>query len=260
MNEAELILGDIFNCDRASLYRDAKKRLPPGTGRRLASILKRRVAGESLYYILGKVEFMGFDFRVTEHCLVPRPETELLVEAVVSHARGAHSRSVNILDIGTGSGCIAISLAKELKGAFVTATDISERALSVAIGNASRLGVMDRIDFINCNCFPADCGMYDCIVSNPPYIRSADIAGLSPEVRSEPRLALDGGPDGLHFYRQIIAKASQHLKHAGMLIMEVGFDQAECVNQLLTDSKKYIVKEVIRDYNGIDRIVSAMKD
>jgi release factor glutamine methyltransferase len=261
MNEAELVFTDVLKCNRASLYLDRQRRLPPEACRALSGILKRRSSGESLYYILGKAEFMGLEFRVTADCLVPRPETELLVETVLSAASLSSSARFNILDIGTGSGCIAISLARMLPQAAITATDISPAALHVARDNARRLGVLDRIDFVCSDVFPLQpAAPYDCIVSNPPYIRTDDIDALGTEVRSEPRVALNGGPDGLDLYRVIIAGAHVYLAPGGVLAMEVGFDQAEAVGQLIADSKKYKVKQVILDYNSIQRIVVANKD
>jgi release factor glutamine methyltransferase len=261
MNEAELVFTDVLKCNRASLYLDRHKRLSPETGRILSGILRRRAAGESLYHILGRVEFMGFEFRVTPACLVPRPETELLVEAAVSYAAAAGVSNPSILDIGTGSGCIAISIARLLGQVTITATDISPAALELACENARTHGVEDKIDFICSDVFPPrGSGPFDCIVSNPPYIRSADIEGLSAEVRCDPRVALDGGADGMRFYRQIIAGAQGYLSNHGLLIMEAGFDQAECVQQLIADTKKYTVKKVIRDYNDIQRVIIATKD
>ncbi|MFA5100383.1 MAG: peptide chain release factor N(5)-glutamine methyltransferase [Candidatus Omnitrophota bacterium] len=259
MNEAELVLTEVLKCDRVSLYLDRSRRIPPEACRELSGIFKRRCAGESLYYILGKAEFMGFEFRVTADCLVPRPETELLVETVSSEVQV--SEKVNILDIGTGSGCIAVTLARMLPEAVITATDISPAALDVARDNALRLGVKDRINFVCSDVFPPRApALYDCIVSNPPYIRTNDIDCLSSEVRSEPRIALDGGPDGLDMYRFIVERAHAYLSPGGILAMELGFDQADAVQQLIADSKKYKVKQVILDYNSIQRIVVAYKD
>jgi release factor glutamine methyltransferase len=243
------------------LYIDRHRRISPEACRALSGILKRRASGESLYYILGKTEFMSLEFRVTPDCLVPRQETELLVETVLSAAAESKSEHLRILDIGTGSGCIAITLARLLPKANITATDISHAALHVARDNALRLGVQDRIDFICSDVFPLhDSAPYDYIVSNPPYIRTDDINDLSSEVRSEPRIALDGGFDGLDLYRVIVAGVHAYLAPGGMLAMEVGFDQAEAVKQLIVDSKKYKVKQVILDYNSIQRIVVANKD
>jgi release factor glutamine methyltransferase len=259
MNEAELVFTEVLKCSRASLYIDKEKRITPEAGRVLSGILKRRSAGEPLSYILGKIDFMGFEFRVTPDCLVPRPETELVVETVISNAQPAPG--FTILDIGTGSGCIAISLAKMLANARIIATDISDAALVVARDNARRLGVQDRIHFIAGDLFPpASFGRFDCVVSNPPYIRTSVIDGLSAEVRAEPRIALDGGPDGLLFYRRIIGQADRYLSNKGTLIMEIGFDQPEDVLRLIDHAKKYKVKEVIMDYNGIHRIVAVTKD
>jgi release factor glutamine methyltransferase len=265
MNEAEILFTEVLKCNRASLYLDRGILLGAEAGSRISSVLKRRAAGESLYYILGKTEFMGLEFRVTPDVLVPRPETELLVETAVSYASGDRSPGapVNILDIGTGSGCIAVSIAKLLKTSIITATDISRTALDVASTNAGDLGVEDRIEFVRADLFPPhgpQSALYDIIVSNPPYIRTGDIKGLSPEVRSEPFEALDGGADGLDFYRAIISSAHRYLAPRGALLLELGFDQAHAVRQLIEDSKNYRVKEVIRDYNNIQRVIVATKD
>jgi release factor glutamine methyltransferase len=265
MNEAEILFTEVLKCSRASLYLDRGALIGARAGRRISSVLKRRAAGESLYYILGKIEFMGLEFRVTPDVLVPRPETELLVEAAVSYAAVDRSPGapLNILDIGTGSGCIAISMARMLEAATITATDISHAALDVARTNARDLCVNDRIRFVCCDMFPCQsskAGSYDIIVSNPPYIRTGDIAGLQPEVRSEPSEALDGGADGLDFYRAIISSAHRYLRPRGALLLELGFDQAHAVRQLIEDSKNFRVKEVIRDYNDIQRVIVATKD
>lgn len=265
MNEAEILFTEVLKCSRASLYLDRGALIGAQAGSRISSVLKRRAAGESLYYILGKTEFMGLEFRVTPDVLVPRPETELLVETAVSYASGARSAAahLNILDIGTGSGCIAISMARMLKTARITATDISRTALDVASTNACELGVEARIEFVRSDLFPPhnpQSALYDLIVSNPPYIRTGDIKGLSPEVRSEPAAALDGGADGLDFFRAIISNAYKYLAPMGALILELGFDQATAVRQMLEDSKKYRVKELIRDYNNIQRVIVATKD
>jgi len=226
MNEAELILSETLRCKRADLYLNRNRRLGHEAGKLVAGILKRRYRGEPVYYILGRDEFMGFEFRLTPDCLIPRSETEFLVEAVVSYAK--HSAyGPFILDIGTGSGCIAISIARMLPQAVIIATDISDAALAVAKDNARRLGVEGKVSFVRCDLFPpAPCNKFDFIVTNPPYIPAKDIDGLSPEVRSEPRVALDGGYDGLHFYRRIIKRANEYLRPAGTLVMEAGFGQA----------------------------------
>jgi release factor glutamine methyltransferase len=265
MNEAEILFTEVLKCSRASLYFDRGALIGADAGSRISSVLKRRAAGESLYYILGKTEFMGLEFRVTPDVLVPRPETELLVETAVSYASAVQSAAapLNILDIGTGSGCIAVSIARSLESVKITATDISHAALGVARTNALHLGVEDKIQFLRSDLFPpqsSKAGLYDLIISNPPYIRTGDISGLSPEVRSEPFAALDGGPDGLRFYRAIISNAYRYLAPHGALILELGFDQAGAVRQIVEDSKNYRVKEVIRDYNNIQRVIVATKD
>lgn len=241
------------------MYSSRRSVLGSGAGKAAADILKRRIAGESLYCILGKADFMGMEFKVTRDVLAPRPDTEILVETAVRLLKG---RPVEILEIGAGSGCVAVSLAAILPRAAVTAVDISSAALEVAESNAAAHGVLDRVRFFQSDLFPPGPGWqerFDCVLSNPPYIRSADIEGLSPEVRNEPRLALDGGLDGLDFYRRIISGCAGYLKKKGLLLFETGYDQSCSVAGLVRDSKIYSVKEVIRDYNNIQRVIVSYK-
>jgi len=228
----------------------------------ICAALKRRMEGEPLAYILGKSEFMGLEFKVNQDVLIPRPETEVLVEKVMSLVISHKSQvtSLRILDIGTGSGCIAVSLAKMLPGVEVTATDISQRALAVAFENSRLNGVSENIRFIKSDLFAND-GLrttkYDIIVSNPAYVRAAEIDELQPEVRREPRLALDGGEDGLDFYRKIIQEAGGYLEKGGLLIMEIGFNQAREIKKIFQKYGNFTVLEAVKDYNNIERVIVA---
>jgi release factor glutamine methyltransferase len=263
MNETELLFTEVLNCDRLSLYLDKDKRLDRRQALMLSSAFKKRLSGQPIQYILGKTEFMGLEFRVTPDVFIPRPETEILVEAVIGLFSRGHSRlsGLRLLDIGTGSGCIAVSLAKFLPGIKIRATDISAAALRVAAGNARlnkvKVGFRKADLFDGCGLQAASC---DLIVSNPPYIPGADIAGLSLEVRAEPRLSLDGGGDGLDFYRRIISESPFYLKDGAFLAMEMGFSQLEAIKKTFIKSGNFEIINILKDYSDIDRVIIARKN
>lgn len=263
MTESELLFSEILNCDMLSLRLQGKRRLNHFESSSIASVLKRRLKGEPLQYILGDAEFMGLRFKVDSRVLIPRPETEILVEKAIElvASRKLQVASVNILEIGTGSGCIAVSLAKFLPGAKITATDISEEALELARNNAVINGV--KIDFFRADLFSVDDQRpvaYDLIISNPPYIAQAQIAKLQPEIQYEPRVALNGGRDGLDFYRRLSMESPRYLKPKGLLVIEIGFGQADEVREIFRESAKLVEKEAARDYNNIERILVLEKD
>ena len=214
----------------------------------------RRISGEPLQYIIGKAGFMGMDFEVNKNTLIPRQDTETLIETLIDMIG---DRKVSILDIGTGSGCIGISLGKFLKDARITVLDISQEALNTALRNADKNGVkikavcMDILSEI-----PE--GKYDIIVSNPPYIETSIIKSLQTEVRDyEPLSALDGGSDGLLFYRRITDIASRLLNEKGILAYEVGYDQGKKVHMLM--EKDFYDIRIIKDYCGNDRVITGKK-
>ena len=214
--------------------------------------IRRRSEREPLQQILGTAPFMGFDFFVDENVLVPRGDTEVLVEQVQEKA----DPGLSCLDLCTGSGCIGISLAA-LSGMKVTLSDISEAALAVAYRNASALA--PQCSLVQSDLFESIPQQFDLIVSNPPYIRDDVIETLDPEVSAyEPRAALSGGEDGLSFYRRITAEAPEHLNGGGRLYLEIGFDQAEDVSRLLAENGFTEIR-VTKDYCGNDRVVSAVK-
>lgn len=259
MNEAELLFTQILSCSRAELHLDRGRRLKQEEASFLACALKRRFYGEPVQYILGKTAFMGFEFRVTADVFIPRPETEILVETAIRYSCQLSVVSCRILDIGTGSGCIAISLAKFLPSARITATDISEKALQIARQNALLNNV--EINFFRSDLFSNHelrTINYELIVSNPPYIPSADIEKLQPELNYEPRIALDGGSDGLDFYRRIVLKAPDYLNKDGFLIMEIGFNQCSPIKAMLCFGGFEVI-EVVKDYSKIDRVIVAQK-
>lgn len=222
------------------------------------SLLARRARREPLQYVLGVQEFCGLEFEVSPAVLIPRPESEMLVEEMARAARGMSA--VSLADIGTGSGCIAVSCARALPAATVYAVDLSEAALTVARRNAARHGVHERVRWFQGDlCGPLQkLGLkVDMVVSNPPYIREDEWAGLQPEVQHfEPRLALMGGSDGLEIHRRLIDQAWQVLVSGGLLVLEVGQGQAEIVCQLLQEIGRYGRPLVRQDPAGIARVVS----
>ncbi|MFA4993400.1 MAG: peptide chain release factor N(5)-glutamine methyltransferase [Candidatus Omnitrophota bacterium] len=259
MNEAELVLTHVLDCGRLSLYLNKDINLGADISALLSSILKRRILGEPVQYILGETEFMGLKFKVDNRALIPRPETEILVEQALIRLQEAEIASPKILDLGTGSGCIAVSIAKSLKHADVWASDISSTALQLAGENAALNNV--EIKFIKSDLFDAlkfKKNRFDLIISNPPYVSSEEFHALAKEISFEPPLALKAGEDGLDFYRRIISRAEGYLKDNGLLIFEVGLNQAYPVKGML-EEEGFDQTELIKDYNNIERVVAAKK-
>ncbi len=257
MTEKELMLTSILDCRRTDLYVDAPTLTRRQEGR-LAEMQQRRQGGEPLQYILNECEFMGLSLAVDPRVLIPRPETELLVEKVIEKAKGITRRPLEICDIGTGSGNIAISLAKYVEDSFVTAVDVSRDALLLAQQNAQRHGVDHKIKFIHedmMTFLSSEKPSYDVIVSNPPYIPADQMNRLPLDVQKEPWMALDGGPGGMDYYRMIIAKGAQHLKHGGFLILEIGDGQRAEIEALFQQNPEYSGFNFFKDYRGTDRIV-----
>jgi len=262
-NEAVWILESAFGLDRLALHLKKKEAVKePGRSHAIA-LLKRRASREPLQYVLGTQEFCGLEFRVTPDVLIPRPETELLVEVV--RQKCADISEALIADIGTGSGCIAIALARALPDATLYATDRSPAALALAQENAKRHGVQDRVIFLQGDWLSPlqRLGLHGrlvAIASNPPYIAEADLTALPSEIRLfEPLLALDGGNDGLVFYRRLIGEAADLLKSDGLLAMEIGQGQARHVSGLAQDGENYYNVRTFSDMASIERVVSARK-
>jgi len=227
--EAQILLAHVLGCSRVQLYTGFDKPLAEPELASYRALIKRRLAGESVSYLVGETEFWGLPFYVDASVLVPRPDTETVIE-VARTARPDRAAACRILDLCTGSGVIAISLAKEYPTAQVVATEVSPAAAAIARRNAARNGVADRVDIRDGDLFaPVRGERFDLIASNPPYIASSVIPTLSAEVRREPAIALDGGSDGLAFYDRICAEARAHLTAGGVLIVEHGYDQADAV-------------------------------
>ena len=196
---------------------------------------------------------MGLNFYVNENVLIPQPDTEILVEETIEKIKNLMSNNIKILDLCTGSGAIAISIAKLMSN--ITATDISEKALKIAKTNAQNNNVQNKIKFINSNMFQNINEKFDVILSNPPYIETNTIKTLSKEVQNEPKLALDGGQDGLEFYRIIAKNAHKHLNKNGIIMLEIGYNQRKAVTQIFEETKKYKNIECKKDYSNNDRII-----
>lgn len=264
MNEAELLFTGMLNCDRLQLYLFRDRLLDTGISREILSVLERRLKGEPIQYILGKTEFFGLEFKLNKNVFIPRPETEILVETALKQFSAFKLSDINILDLGTGSGCIAVCLARLLsnKNVHITATDISSQALNIAQENARINQVEDKITFLESDLFETlaqYAKRYTLCVCNPPYIRTQELNNLGLEIAHEPRIALDGGGDGLDFFRQIISNLGDYLEEEGLLITEIGFDQKDSLTYLFDQSKRFQIIEVIKDYNHLDRLIVARK-
>jgi release factor glutamine methyltransferase len=257
--DAEMLMAEALRIERSRLYLDSNGTIDGATLARFRALVARRAAGEPMSYIIGRREFWSLDFIVTPAVLTPRPETELLVETALK--RLAAKSSPRILDLGTGSGAIAVALAKEIPGAAIVATDISLDALEIARANARRHGVEDRISFRAGDLFDSvPQTTFDMIVSNPPYIRETDIAELPRDVRDfEPVIALDGGADGMDFYRRIACDAPGYLNPGGFVAVEIGADMGEEVARLFADAGFADVR-VEKDLAGLERVVSTPFD
>ena len=254
--DAELLLRRALHCDAAWLFAHADDCIPDQCVQQLEPMLRRRLAGEPVQYILGEAEFWGLTFSVHPAVLIPRPETELLVEHVLDFLRGReHPR---VLDVGTGSGAIAVALAAECPQARCVAVDLSSAALSVAAENASRHGVADQIEFRVSDLFSAvGAERFDCVAANPPYVPLTDKESLAVEVRDyEPELALFAGEDGLAIYRRLIQAAPDFLTPKGMLALEIGFGQRDSVAALLVEADFQEIA-FLSDYQQIPRIAMA---
>ena len=256
--DAEVLLSHILGRERIYLYVHFDEPLEPAELARYREAIKQRVQRVPVAYIIGEKEFMGLTFKVTEDTLVPRPDTEILVQAAIERLR-ARGDAPRFADIGTGTGAICLSVLHFLPKAQADTVDISPAARAVAEENAAALEVADRVTFHTGDLLAPLAGQcYDAILSNPPYIPDGDIAALAPEVRlKEPHTALAGGKDGLDFYRRLMANAPALLKDGGFLAVEVGIHQAAPVAALAVPS--FSRTEILKDYAGIERVVIAWK-
>lgn len=267
--EAGMLMGHLLNCSRERLYIDRDRILNPEETLSYFNLVDKRLKGVPIHYIIGHREFMGLDFYVEEGVLIPRPDTEVLVEHIIEHVKSRSIKAPRIIDLGTGSGAIAISLAKYMEDSRVTAVDIDSCALGVARRNVLAHGLEDRVDLIQVDIFSlleeSKAGWqesgFDIMVSNPPYIPTSDIGGLEIQVREyEPRRALDGGEDGLDFYRALAGLGPGILKNEGLWAVEVGYNQAHSVAHVLRAAGCYRDIGYVKDLSGYKRVVAAILD
>jgi release factor glutamine methyltransferase len=275
---AELLLMHALGRDRTWLYTNPESALDPAATEKYLALIARRADGEPTQYLTGKQEFWGFEFEVTPAVLIPRPETEHVIEVVlerlgergikINMKTGAPSPALQIADVGTGSGCLAVALAHELPHAQIIATDISAAALEVAQRNASRHGVADRIDFLECDLLGASSpsplvarpSSLDVIVSNPPYIAEYEAATLAREVRGhEPHAALFGGPTGVEIYARLIEQAGASLRPGGILVLELGYNSAGAVRKMFHLQPHWANVSMTNDLAGIPRVLAAVR-
>jgi release factor glutamine methyltransferase len=260
--DARLLIGAALGLDHTGLAVHSTRVITPVEADIIEGFAQRRMVHEPIARILGHKEFWDLHLRLSKATLVPRPDTETVVEAALEFVRSNPmlEKEIHIADIGTGSGAILLALLSELGSATGTGTDISCEALATAESNARQLGIADRANFIQCSYAAGLSGSFDLIVSNPPYIRSLDIQTLDAEVRdNDPHLALDGGADGLDAYREIVPQAAKLLAPRGGLIVEVGYDQSEQVSQMMKAAGLTLPHPPRADLGGIARVVVGQK-
>ena len=261
--DAELLLAHVLKCSRIDLYVHFKKEVSLSQRELYKELIQRRYHREPLQYITGVQEFFGLSFLTNPSVLIPRPETELMIEIAKKILTNVEEK-YSLLDIGTGSGCLAITLAKEFPHSTMMATEISKEALAVAQKNAER-NQIENIVFVLTDLSPklslkAAQHRFDMIVSNPPYIARSDFDTLQPEVRDyEPRLALDGGHNGLDFYPRILQDATELLKDNGWLLLEIGAGQVEKIKKLIDLTESFSNTECVNDYHDIPRILKTKR-
>lgn len=253
--DAEVLLAHVLNCRRLYLYVEAEKILSPAQVERYEKIISQRAEKIPVAYLTGQREFMGLNFAVTPAVLIPRPDTEILAQCAIEKLSAVENPT--FADLGTGSGALCVSILKYVKNSTAAAVDISEDAIDCAKFNAEKFGVDDRVNFHVDNLFePLRGKKFHAIISNPPYIPTKDLSTLQAEVQREPQIALDGGVDGLNFYRRIAEDAPNFLFKGGFVAVEIGINQADAVKNLF--QKKFANVEIFHDLAGIERVVAGI--
>ncbi|HPS54451.1 MAG TPA: peptide chain release factor N(5)-glutamine methyltransferase [Sedimentisphaerales bacterium] len=261
---AEMLMSEVLNKQRIQLYTDFEEIVPKPQLDKLHSLIKRAAANEPVAYLIGRTEFYSLEIFVNEHTLIPRPETEQLVEKAIDFLRTRKNKQM-VLDLCTGSGCIAVAIAKNFPAADIIATDICESALQVAAKNIENHHLNEQIKLLQGNLFDPvipqlDTSAFDLIVSNPPYISTEEFEKLDKNVKDyEPKLALLAGDEGLDVYKKIAAQVNQFLKPDAQLIMEIGYKQGPSVKDMLENLHCFSEVKIIKDFQRLDRIVIAKK-
>ena len=262
---AELLLSHTVGLTRIELYTQFDKPVPPDQLEKLRDLVKRAGQNEPIAYLVGRAEFYSLQINVTPDCMVPRPETELLVERAVEFLRDRRTGTQYVCDLCTGSGCIAVAIAENFSDARIIATDICDAALAVAAGNVKKHQLSDRINLLCGDLFDPvisglDVNEFDLILSNPPYVSTAEYEKLDKNVKDyEPKKALFAGADGLDVYSRIIEKAGNFLKPDGALMLEIGYAQGQAVKELLEQTEEFSEIKIEKDFHNNDRIVTAQK-
>lgn len=258
--DAEVLLAFCLGCDRLEFLKNPEMTISKKQHSEFRKLLARRLRWEPVAYITGRKNFWTFSLRVNKDVLIPRPDTEIIVEETVALCRDIDSEAINILDVGTGSGAIALALAQEIPRGKVTATDISKSALVLARKNARLVNLEDKIDFRQGDLFEPLEEVFDIIVSNPPYITEAEYKGLPNGVKDyEPKIALLAGKNGLEFYEKLIDQTPGYLKKNGWLLLEIGAKQKKEVCTLMEEAGCYDSITMRRDYAGLPRVVKARR-
>ena len=258
--DAEMLLMQVLGASRTDLHVHAHREISPEEQNAFNALAERRLGGEPVAYLIGRREFWSIDLEVDSAVLVPRPETEVLVEEVLRVASDAEPGALWIADVGTGSGAVALALACTLKRARIVATDISRKALAVASRNARRLRLQDRVTFLAGDLLAPLKGGFDCIVSNPPYLSEREFSSLMRDVREfEPRNALVAGREGTEIHRRLIETAPGYLRQGGRLFLEIGPDQKMQIEDCFLKEGRYKDIRFRRDYGGLWRVASAAR-
>jgi release factor glutamine methyltransferase len=255
--EAEILLAHALQSERLMLYLNPERPLTERERADYKALVQRRYEGAPLQYLIGLVDFYGCQIKVSPACLIPRPETEELVDLILADQKENRASHLRILDLGTGTGAIAIALARAFRQARVLAVDISTVALGLAKENAASNRVDDRVSFVESDWYEKLEGKFDLIVSNPPYVPRSELSTLQPEVQREPEIALNGGDSGLCSISQIITQSAEFLLEDGTLYLEIGHNQGRDVHQLLSKTEHYRQIDILRDLSGKDRFARA---
>ena len=255
--DSEILMSKVINKDRKYVLMNQNERINKKNLNRFENLINQRKCGKPIAYLIGKKDFWNYEFEITEDVLIPRPDTELIVDQVLRFTK--NKTKLRILDIGIGSGCLLLSILKEKKNFYGVGVDVSKKCMDICHINSHKLGLKKRLKLIKSDIDNFNYGKYDLIISNPPYIKKLKLKYLDRDVIGyEPKLALDGGLEGLSEIRKVITKTSELIKKNGLLILEIGFDQREKVKKILIENGFYINK-VVKDFARNDRCIVSTK-
>ena len=255
--DSEILMAQVIKSDRKNIILNLQNKLNNHSFTYYQNLINQRSSGKPIAYLVGKKDFWKYEFKVSKDVLIPRPDTEVIIEEVLKFSK--NKSKLKVLDVGVGSGCILLSILKEKKDFYGTGIDISKKSLELSKINAFNLGLSNRIKFFKTDVDNFNYGKYDLVISNPPYINQIDLKRLDKGVINfEPKIALNGGLDGLSEIRKVICKSSELIKLKGKLILEIGFDQKEKVKNILRN-KGFYINKVIKDYAKNDRCIISTK-